>query len=158
MERVSGDGFFSYRRDVRRREESRKTGRVSGSSRFSEIVESDTGLPALESALSDDEAAELLDRLFAAGDHLKRRQDSQSFREYRQAVRDFIGAVVQSGIEVEERTSGSTIQKRKRYALLSIIDTKLEQLAAGMISSQRAQLDLLAKVDEINGLLVDLRQ
>lgn len=104
----------------------------------------------------EEETALLLDAVFEAGDRLKRRRDSATLRSYRDAVRRFLSAVVQRAVDVEERTSGSSIMKRKRYALVKVIDTRLEQLAAGLVTSQSQQLDVLARVDEINGLLIDL--
>jgi uncharacterized protein YaaR (DUF327 family) len=46
--------------------------------------------------------------------------------------------------------------KRKKFTQVEIIDQKLEQLAAGILSNQKDQLGLLGKIEEINGLLVDL--
>jgi len=107
---------------------------------------------------SDAEAAELLDTIFEAGDNLKRHSDLSSLRAYKEAVRQFLSVVVKRGLEVEHQQSGTDVLKRKRYALIRVIDDKLERLAAGMVSNQRNQIELLAKVDEINGLLVDLRR
>jgi uncharacterized protein YaaR (DUF327 family) len=59
---------------------------------------------------------------------------------------------------VEQQQSGPDVLKRKRYALIRIIDDKLERLAAAMVSNQRNQIELLAKIDEINGLIVDLKR
>jgi uncharacterized protein YaaR (DUF327 family) len=39
-----------------------------------------------------------------------------------------------------------------------VADQKLEQLAAGLISGQLGQVDMLARLEEITGLLVDLLQ
>ncbi len=157
MERVSGDGFFSYRREVTKKE-SRRAGDVgptrSFQSEFRDVADSSSASP--DAGIEDGVAGELLDAVFAAGDRLKKRGDSGSLAGYRDAVRRFLGAVVRRGLDVEEHTSGSSILRRKRYTLVQIIDSKLEQLAAGMVSIQREQLDLLARVDEINGMLIDL--
>jgi len=40
--------------------------------------------------------------------------------------------------------------------LIQVVDHKLEQLAAGILAGQRSRLEILARVEEINGLLVDL--
>jgi uncharacterized protein YaaR (DUF327 family) len=37
-----------------------------------------------------------------------------------------------------------------------VVDRKLEQLAAGILSGQIGQLKLLAGIEEITGILVDL--
>ena len=53
------------------------------------------------------------------------------------------------------RTSGANIAKRKRFTLVKVIDEKLEALAS-VLAAQKEQLAILAQIDEINGLLVDL--
>jgi uncharacterized protein YaaR (DUF327 family) len=39
-----------------------------------------------------------------------------------------------------------------------VVDRKLEEMAARLLSDQLSQLELLARLEEINGLLVDLLQ
>ena len=159
MERISGEGFFSYRRDVNGKKDSRRAGRPTPvRTFFSDLREvQESGTPGgLDPDDSDSQAADLLDAVFEAGDRLKRSGDTATLMAYKAAVKRFLKAVVDRGMTVEEQTSGSNIMKRKRYTLVQVIDSKLEQLAAGMISSQLPQLDLLARVDEVNGLLIDL--
>jgi len=99
---------------------------------------------------------ELLDGVFAAGDALKSVPTVDTIREYRQKVRAFVQYVVDHVIAVEQSTSGVNIMKRKRFTLLKVIDSRLEELAASVLAAQKEQLAILAQVDEINGLLVDL--
>jgi uncharacterized protein YaaR (DUF327 family) len=42
------------------------------------------------------------------------------------------------------------------YHVIRVIDEKLDRLAAEVLTNQRDKLSLLAKIDEINGMLVDL--
>jgi uncharacterized protein YaaR (DUF327 family) len=99
---------------------------------------------------------ELLDEVFAAGGELKSAPTLEAIREYRQRVQAFLRHVVDNMLEVEETTSGVNLERRKRYTLVRVIDGKLEALAASVLSAQREQLGILAQVDEINGMLVDL--
>ena len=73
-------------------------------------------------------------------------------------VKRFMKIIVKKSLVTEEHSSGVNILKRKRFTLVQIIDTKLERLAAGVLTEQKEQLEILRKVDEINGLLVDLLQ
>jgi hypothetical protein len=156
VERISGEGFFSYRRDVEKKRDARGR-RVEKSGLFGEkLQESSLEVSEVTPLATEAETAELLDEVFAAGDRLKRDGTTDALLSYKKAVRSFLSRVVRSGITVEERTSGANILKRKRYSLVRVVDSKLERLAAGMISSQRNQIALLERIDEINGLLVDL--
>jgi len=157
VERISGDGFFSYRREVGDKRETRKAGKVGRRRSFVSELHDSSG-PGGERTPEDveTETAELVDAVFAAGDRLRERSDRQTLVEYKEAVRNFLSAVVDRGIEVEEHISGTHISRRKRYSIVQVIDRKLEQLAAGLIADQKSQLEVLAKIDEINGLIVDL--
>jgi len=99
---------------------------------------------------------ELLDGIFASGDALKKSPTMDTIKEYRQKVKDFVKYVVQNSVRVEETTSGANILKRKRFTLIRVIDERLDALAAQVLSGQKDQLSILAQIDQINGMLVDL--
>lgn len=118
----------------------------------------DTGaIPERLKGLAPEKILEaLLDDVHSAGDRLKGSQLPDNIVAYKNAVRSFMKYVVDRSYTVTERTSGGNILKRKKFTQVQIIDEKLEQLAAGILSNQRDQLGLLGKIEEINGLLVDL--
>lgn len=126
---------------------------------FSRLVEA-----AAEGSRADDGGGrrdrrsleELLDEVFAAGASLKSAPTLAAISDYRARVQAFLRHVVDRMLAVEESISGGNPLKRKRYTLIRVIDGKIEALAASVLSAQREQLGILAQVDEINGLLVDL--
>jgi uncharacterized protein YaaR (DUF327 family) len=127
---------------------------------FARLVESAAEGSELSGDLSEGSRRrsieELLDGVFAAGDRLKSAPTIDTIREYRQKVRAFVQYAVDHMLAVEETTSGVNIMKRKRFTLVKVIDEKLDELAASVLAAQKEQLGILAQVDEINGLLVDL--
>ncbi len=109
------------------------------------------GEPFSEAALES-----LLDEVHGAGDRLKENPTVELVRAYKKAVRDFVHYVVERSYAVEERTSGGNILKRKKYYLVQVIDESLERLGAEILRNQRDKLEILRRVEEINGMLVDL--
>lgn len=109
------------------------------------------GLPFSEAA-----ASELLDSVYSAGDSLKRDQGPEQVKAYKAAVRNFVHYVVERAYDVSTQESGRSILKRKKFTVVVVIDEKLERLAAEVLSAQRDKLDILRRIDEIHGLLVDL--
>ncbi len=87
---------------------------------------------------------------------MKRNPDRENVLAYKEAVSSFIRYVLGKGLVVEETQSGANILKRKRYTLVSVIDEKLDKLAADVLLNQKEQLSILKRIDEINGLIVDL--
>jgi uncharacterized protein YaaR (DUF327 family) len=107
---------------------------------------------------SEDALKELLDGVHSTGDALKNRPFPEEIKQYKKAVRDFLHYVVENGYTVEAQISGVSQFKRKKFTLVQIVDRKLEQLAAAILTGQSSQMDILARVEEINGLLVNLLQ
>ncbi len=111
-----------------------------------------------DAPFSQAELEALLDDVHELGEDLKRDPNPQAVVAYKLAVRNFVHYVVERTYRLEEKTSGTNILKRKKFVVLNVIDRKLERLAAEILNSQRNQLEILRKVDEIYGILVDLLQ
>ena len=75
---------------------------------------------------------------------------------YRDAVKRFLKYALDRMIEVKEQISGVNVLKRKRFTVIKVIDQKLESLVWAVLQGQEAQMDILDRVDEINGLVVDV--
>jgi uncharacterized protein YaaR (DUF327 family) len=98
----------------------------------------------------------LLDEIHSLGDALSKRPFFEEIKAYKQAVRNFVHYVVENSFTTEEHESGVNLLKRKKLTLVRVIDKKLEEMAAAILQSQSNQLNILASLEEINGLLVDL--
>jgi uncharacterized protein YaaR (DUF327 family) len=139
---------------------------------FSLLEAEDDNARTVGRAASDnaaDSITQLLDEVHSAGDSLIQHAVPDTILRYKNAVKSFITHIVRHGFTVEERTGilnrykpqyknkpDTERSKRINYTVITIIDTKLENLAAQLIAGQKKQLDLLARIDEINGLIVDL--
>ncbi|MBN2440656.1 MAG: DUF327 family protein [Spirochaetales bacterium] len=100
--------------------------------------------------------SEFLDEVYRKGEELKDSPTLEHIKEYRWSIKRLLKAITDKMLALEEKVSGVNILKRKRFTLIKIIDTKMESLAAEILRSQHHQINILSKVDEINGLLVDL--
>jgi len=118
-----------------------------------------------ELPLSEDSLHELLDEVHIAGDALSKRPFPPEIASYKEAVRNFVHYVVENSYDTEDQTSkikirkqqdGVEIREQKKYTLIKVIDSKLEGMAAAILRGQLNQLEILEKLDEIKGLLVDL--
>lgn len=99
---------------------------------------------------------EILDAIYELGEEVKKEPRRSSVMAYKRAVKRLVSIAVDSGLVVEEQTSSPNILKQKRFTLIKIIDEKLDRLVSGVLVNQRDTLDVLGRIDEINGLLVDL--
>jgi uncharacterized protein YaaR (DUF327 family) len=146
----------------RRKEDEKKAGKGKGLFRtaLGKAVDEAKGSEASRSLDSEGFSRagleELLDEVHGAGDALKENPSVDLVQAYKKAVRDFVHFVVERSFSVEQKSSGRNILKRNVYFRVSVIDASLEKLAAEILRNQRDNLEILRRVDEINGLLVDL--
>jgi uncharacterized protein YaaR (DUF327 family) len=164
------------------KEEAKKTRgrsvRRGGETDFSKVFESVRGKtaddlgPLQNLPVSEETVNFLMDEVRSAGDILKERPLPGEILRYKQAVRNFMHYVVKNNYVLEHETglpnyakpgyrgSRGTEESRnaREYIKIRVIDKKLEDMAAMLLTSQMNQLKLAASLEEINGLLVDLLQ
>ncbi len=136
-------------------------------SRFSNMIEQQESELALAEAGFPPEIAEmdfeeafvyLKDRADVAADRVKAELSTDSFTEYRQAVSHFMKFIVRSNydIEIHKRRRPNRKFNTNKFYLIQVIDQKLDTLAAEILLNHSETLRILAGIDEINGILVDL--
>ena len=134
------------------------------------------GLPPEIATMSiDDAAVYLADAVSMAGNEFSEEQTQENLEKFKNSVRQFIKFVVSNNIEVnikqKRQRPGKSGQpsrlfvfsdytvpaqkKNPRYSI-DIINEKLDALARETLSAQSNNLKLLAQVNEIKGLIVDL--
>jgi len=128
--------------------------------------------PIHDLPVSEDTVNLLMDEVRSTGDALHSRPFPEEILRYKQAVRNFINYVVQNSYALEHEKGipkflrpGFSGQRgtpdamsQKHYTKITVIDKKLEDLAAMLLSSQAKQLELTSRLEEIRGLLIDLLQ
>lgn len=122
--------------------------------------EATNGGPVLESATIpggvDAPTERLFDAVHAAGQRLLDRRTYSAAQAYRQAVQQFLRKVLPEANAVQISESGYGILSRKRYYVLTEINRSVDRLLRGLQQSQTEQLDILRRLEEIQGLLIDL--
>ncbi|GHT93548.1 hypothetical protein FACS1894140_6660 [Spirochaetia bacterium] len=147
-------------------------------SRFSSILETSREETAAELGalqklpVSEETVNQLLDDVRSAGDDLRNRPFPEEIIRYKRAVHDFLYYVKENAYAVEEQAGVPNYlkprykgprgtpksQDRTGFHIIQVVDKKLEEMAARILSDQMNQLELLARLEEITGLLVDLLQ
>ena len=140
----------------------------------SQFVTEGLNLPPEVAAMSIDEAAVFLaDAVSMAGNDFSEEQTQENLERFKNSVRQFISFVVANNFEVSKRPnpkkrrsqpsrlfffSDYTVPKTTRPDKISIeiINQKLDALARETLSNQMNNLQILAQVNEIKGLIVDL--
>jgi uncharacterized protein YaaR (DUF327 family) len=158
-----GGGVFIPQSYTARTETQKPKGRGVKKNVFSrllaqqEVQEAEEALAPAAYPPSEETLQELLEDVHGAADALRLRPLAEEIRRYKQAVRHFLRYVVANNYAVKTENYLFNHEKRRKVQI-EVADQKLEQLAAGILSGQLSQIDMLARLDEITGLLVDLMQ
>lgn len=148
----------------KKEEEQKKTGGVRG--KFSELLHkaeeipiTDPDLPMEIATMEFEEAvAFLMDGVTMAGEELKNSPLPEAYATYKRKITQFLHFVVNNTYDVEIQTGirRPRFKNQKQYTIVTIVNEKLEQLAKDIMFLQSSQISMLAKIEEINGILIDL--
>ena len=146
---------YNYPLQKQKKKKEIKTARFSSLLKAHE-VETDAELNYESEEIKSQKLEELLAAITEAGAILVSSPTMKNIMLYRERIKAFSKYMMQNALDVEDHVSKGNILKRKKYILLKIVDKKLEELARDFLLSQKNQLDMLTRVNEINGLIVDL--
>ena len=187
MAKVDGDvpSFYMNPSAYSHVKEETKKNRLGGSAlkrsdkaEFSRIFEEIRGKtagdigPLLNLPVSEETLDFLMDDVRSTGDTLRNRPFPDEILRYKQAVRNFMHYVVENSYSLQHEEGipkflkpgykgprgTPEAMKQITYTKIEVIDKKLEDLAAMLLSSQMPQLEIAARLEEIKGLLIDLLQ
>lgn len=168
IERLSQIGSTLDTRLKKKRDDEKERAGKAGKSAFGKVLGSArdkadaavtmAGVGALPDLDGSETVEGLLDDVHGAGEALKKDPVFGPLNGYKKAVRRFLKYVLDNGIETEEQLGirNPRTMQQKKYLMLRVVDEKLENLAAYVLKGQAEQLDILRRIDEIHGLLVDL--
>ena len=131
--------------------------------------------PEIATMSIDDAAVYLADAVSMAGNDFSEEQNQENLEKFKKSVSQFIRFVVANNFDVNNysrrRKKGQSLQpprlfffsdysvpptKRPSGVSIEIINQKLDALARETLSAQSGNLKILAQVNEIKGLIVDL--
>jgi uncharacterized protein YaaR (DUF327 family) len=165
---------YTHVKDDKKTKGIRHTGKTGFSRIFDEIrgkTAEELG-PLTDLPVSDETVNQLMDEVRSTGDTLRNRPFPEEILRYKRAVRNFMHFVVENSYRLDHETGipkflkpgykgpRGTPESMKQitYTKIEVIDKKLEDLAAILLSSQSSQLELASRLEEIKGLLIDLMQ
>lgn len=148
-------------------EKTKKSSFASIMKKEEELVElANAGLPAEIAGLSVEEAVNYLkDAVDTAAEELSGAANEKNVAVFRKAVGQFIKYIEKNNYEIRNRKRLGVSHKKSVYFEekrpvdplfnVRIVDKKLDELALMVLQNHADKLNLLVKIEEIKGLLVD---
>lgn len=137
-----------------------KGGKPAGGAAKTGLVGSTGGAaPAFEAQLATARRSlvhEDLDRLYLdveeQGRRLLERPNVAELGRYKERVRAFVDYVVKNGLKLK-----SSVSARELHQIVDRVDEELLGLADAFLAKEQGLMELGGKIDEVNGMLLDLK-
>ncbi len=114
--------------------------------------------PAERQKAIEDIMATLQDKVYSCGANLAEAVTPQNIEEYKKSVKSFVNFAVKNFLDMKSIISGSRYieVRQKKYFLVKVIDEKMERLTKELLFNQIEKLEILDRLGEIKGLLINL--
>lgn len=99
----------------------------------------------------------LIEAVEACGQRLAERMGPGELQAYKRAIRAFFETALEAGSQVLTHLGGQGAWERKVLATIAQVDQELARLAELIHTQEKDRIRIVAAIDSIKGLLVDLR-
>ena len=98
----------------------------------------------------------ILQQIDRVSEELKKKPSPDGVKRYRRLISDFVKEALDQSYEIHEERHWDRDGNRKNLVLVKQINHAVEELMDSVMSQEKKQIDLVARLDEIRGMLVDL--
>jgi uncharacterized protein len=99
---------------------------------------------------------QLMTDLEEAGNRLARSRTFKDLTNYKRLVKRFIREAVDFGMELKQSHSWTPQGQSRMLKIVEQVDEKLLELTEEVIHKEKQHIDILGKIGEIKGLLINL--
>ncbi|MBT2627300.1 YaaR family protein [Bacillus sp. ISL-32] len=115
-----------------------------------------TSMDSQSSKLKFDQLTRLLSDIEAFGKRLTKSRNFKDLARFKGLVKRFVKEAVDNGLSHETARSFDLYGNSRRLGIVKEIDEKLIQLTEEMMNQEQPAIDLLERIGEIKGLLINL--
>lgn len=123
---------------------------ATGTTNFAEVM--DTSREKLQM----DEFQQLLSQIDEAGSRLARSRNLKDLSKFKSLVKQFVKQTVEYGMKNKQSQSFDRFGESRKLNIVETIDKKLADLTDACLRKEQPALDILGKIGEVKGLLINL--
>lgn len=117
---------------------------------FSEMMQQNKG-KAAESELN-----KMLEQIQLQGERLSKSMTVRELRQYKLLIKKFLEETARRGVQLRDTKGWDRRGRGKRYKLLEEIDENLLAMADDLLEHEQGRIEILQKIGEIKGMLINL--
>lgn len=98
----------------------------------------------------------LLDQIHRQGERLSKSMTVRELRQYKLLIKQFLEETARRGVGLKDTRGWDRRGRTKRYKVLEEIDAHLLAMADELLETEQGKIDLLHRIGEIKGMLINL--
>ena len=98
----------------------------------------------------------LMEQIDSEGKKLAKRRDVKDMRHYRSLVKDFLNEIVTHSHAFSRENFLDRKGRHRVYSIIRLVYDNLDQLAQELMRDEKDNLEILNRIGEIKGLLLDI--
>ena len=118
-------------------------------------VEFNTQLKTAKKSVFDGDLKSLISMVKDLGDKFLRSPDEKLLHSYKDSIKDFLNKISTDFISLREEFGAKQEGEQKVYQLVKTAESEVESLTKETLTESKA-VDLLASLDDIRGLVLDI--
>lgn len=103
-----------------------------------------------------DELNRIMDQIQRQSERLARSMTVRELRQYKLLIQRFLEETARRGVALRDTRGWDRRGRTKRYKLLEEVDAVLVSMADDMVESEQGRIEILHKIGEIRGMLINL--
>ena len=98
----------------------------------------------------------LMTQITEQGERIAKHTDISDMRRYRELVKDFMNEVVNRSHEFSRENFLDRRGRHRVYGIVKLVDKNLDELAGELVKEEKNHLEIVGRIDDIRGLLLDI--
>ncbi|NOU76598.1 DUF327 family protein [Paenibacillus sp. LMG 31458] len=105
---------------------------------------------------TQEQLSKMVQQISLQGDRLSRAMTVRELLQYKLLIKQFLEETARRGVNLRDTKGWDRRGRSKRYKLLEEIDLELLSLADELLENEQGRIEILHKIGEIRGMLINL--
>ncbi len=98
----------------------------------------------------------MMEDITQQGKRLGKHMDVRDMKRYRTLIKEFMNEIVSRSHEFTRENFLDRKGRHRVYGMVRLVDEKLDELAQELLNDEKDAITILARIDEIRGILLDI--
>lgn len=98
----------------------------------------------------------MMEQITEHGEKIAKHMDIKDMRKYRELVKGFLNEVVNRSHKFSRENFLDRRGRHRVYGIVKLVDKNLDELAGELVKEEKNHLEIVGRIDDIRGLLLDI--